>query len=107
MGHSVRVILTSDIDGGEGYKGDVLSVSAGYARNKLIPQKLALYATPQNFERLDMKDPESETVEERRERLKREKLLAEEGGEEAKQADLLKHYLRNKVVSTCFIVRYE
>lgn len=101
MGHSVRVILTADIDGGEGYKGDVLSVSAGYARNKLIPQKLALYAIPENFERLGMKDPDSETAEERRERLEREKQLAEEGGEEAKQADLLKHFLRNKVVSTC------
>jgi ribosomal protein L9 len=98
MGHSVRVILTADIDGGEGYKGDVLSVSAGYARNKLIPQKLALYAIPENFERLGMKDPDLETVEERRERLEREKQLAEEGGEEAKQADLLKHYLRNKVL---------
>jgi hypothetical protein len=45
-----------------------------------------------------MHDPESESKEERRERIAREQQLAEEGGEEAKQADLLKHYLRNKVV---------
>lgn len=100
MGHSVRVILTSDIQGGEGYAGDVMRVKAGYARNKLIPEKLALYATPQNFERLNMKDPDSETMEERRERLAREQELSEEGGVEAKQADLLKYYLRNKVVRT-------
>jgi len=96
--HSVRVILTQDIEGGEGYQGDVMRVKAGYARNKLIPQKQALYATPENFARLGMKDPDSETMEERRERLAREKDLAEEGGEELKQADLLKYYLRNKVV---------
>jgi len=98
LGHTVRVILTQDVEGGEGYSGDVLRVKAGYARNKLIPQKKALYATPQNFARLDMKDPDSETKEERRERLQREKELAEEGGEQLKQADLLKYYLRNKVV---------
>lgn len=98
LAHTVRVILTQDIDGGEGYSGDVVRVRAGYARNKLIPQKLALYATPENFARLKMSDPDSESLEERRERQEREKELAEEGGEELKQADLLKRYLRNKVV---------
>lgn len=96
LGHTVRVILTQDVDGL--YKGAVLRVKAGYARNKLIPQKQALYATPENFQRLEIKDPESETLEQRRERLARERDFAEEGGEELKQADLLKYYLRNKVV---------
>ena len=98
LGHTVRVILTQDIDGGEGYAGDVMRVKAGYARNKLIPHKQALYATPENFKRLGMTDPDSETMEERLERLQRETKRAEEGGEEMKQADLLRYYLRNKVV---------
>lgn len=98
MGHTVRVILTADVPP-QGYEGDVLHVRAGYARNMLIPRKLALYATPSNFERLDMSDPDVETLEEKRERLERERLAAEEGGEELKAADLLRHYLRNKVVS--------
>jgi ribosomal protein L9 len=95
--HSVRVILTHDIGEGEGkYKGDVVHVRAGFARNHLIPKKLALYATGDNFKRLGMSDPDSETVEERRERLERERQLAEQGGEELRAADLLRHYLRNK-----------
>jgi large subunit ribosomal protein L9 len=97
LAHSVRVILTQDIGGGEGkYKGDVVLVRAGFARNHLIPKKMALYATGDNFKRLGMSDPDSETVEERRERLERERRLAEQGGEELKAADVLRHYLRNK-----------
>ena len=98
LGHTVRVILTQDI--GTLYEGDVTHVKAGYARNCLIPQKKALYATPKNFERLGMADPDAETIEERRERLDRERRAEAEGGEELKAADLLKYYLRNKVVRT-------
>jgi large subunit ribosomal protein L9 len=97
LAHSVRVVLTQDIGEGEGkYKGDVVHVRAGFARNHLIPKKLALYATVDNFKRLGMSDPDSETVEERRERLERERQLAEQGGKELKAADLLRKYLRNK-----------
>lgn len=97
MGHSVRVILTDDLPNGKAYKGEVLHIKAGFARNHLIPQKLALYATPENFERLGMDDPDHETPEQRAARLERE-ALSEEGAEELKSADLLRHYLRNKVV---------
>lgn len=96
LGHTVRVILTQDI-GGEGrYKGDVVHVRAGYARNFLIPQKKALYAIEANFKRLGLADPDAETKEQRRERLERERQQAEFGGEELKAADMLRHYLHNK-----------
>lgn len=94
--HTVRVILQDDLPNGKAYSGDVLHVAAGYARNFLIPQRKALYATRQNFARLGMKDPEMETPEERQARLARERLEGED--EDLKAADLLKNYLRNKVV---------
>lgn len=96
LGHTVRVILTQDI-GGEGrYKGDVIHVRAGYARNFLIPQKKALYAIEANFKRLGLTDPDAETKEQREERLERERQQAEFGGEELRAADMLRKYLRNK-----------
>ena len=98
FGHTVRIILTKDTPNGKNYKGEVLNVRAGYARNHLIPGKYALYATEENFERLGMKDPEKETPEEKRARLQRE-AISEEAAAELKAADLLKHYLRNKTVS--------
>lgn len=94
--HTVRIILQDDLPNGKAYSGDVLHVAAGYARNFLIPQKKALYATRQNFARLGMKDPDMETAAERQARLARERMEGED--EDLKAADLLKNYLRNKVV---------
>jgi hypothetical protein len=96
MGHTVRVIVQQDLADGKAYEGDVMEVKAGYARNYLIPQKKALYATRQNFERLGMLDPDQETEEHRRDRLEREAQAGEDV--DLKAADLLKYYLRNKVV---------
>jgi ribosomal protein L9 len=96
MGHTVRVIVTDDLPHGKAYQGDVIHVKAGYARNYLIPQKKALYATRQNFERLEMKDPDRESVEERQARLQMETLATDD--EDVKAADILRHYLRNKVL---------
>lgn len=92
----VRIILTDDLPNGKAYRGDVVEVKAGYARNYLIPQKKALYAVRQNFERLGMKDPDHESPQQRAERLVREG--AESDDHDLKAADQLKHYLRNKVV---------
>jgi ribosomal protein L9 len=97
MGHTVRVIVQQDLADGKAYEGDVMEVKAGYARNYLIPQKKALYATRQNFERLGMSDPDQETEEHRRDRLAKEAVAGEDL--DLKAADLLKYYLRNKVVS--------
>ena len=39
----MKVVLTADVKG-QGKKGDVLNVSEGYARNFLLPKKLAVEA---------------------------------------------------------------
>lgn len=96
MGHTVRIILTDDLPNGKGYSGDVVTVKAGYARNYLIPEKMALYAIPANFDRLGMDDPDKETPEQRRARQVRE--AAEAGDEDLRASDFLRHYLRNKVL---------
>eukprot|EP00560_Eucampia_antarctica_P009952 CAMPEP_0197831458 /NCGR_PEP_ID=MMETSP1437-20131217/10200_1 /TAXON_ID=49252 ORGANISM="Eucampia antarctica, Strain CCMP1452" /NCGR_SAMPLE_ID=MMETSP1437 /ASSEMBLY_ACC=CAM_ASM_001096 /LENGTH=246 /DNA_ID=CAMNT_0043434379 /DNA_START=38 /DNA_END=775 /DNA_ORIENTATION=- len=91
--HTVRVILTKDLPSGRGYSGEVQEVRAGYARNHLIPLKKALYATPQNFERVGIPDPnlvKDKTVV----KVKR----SDEEEEHNKAADLLRYYLRNKVL---------
>lgn len=97
LGHTVRIIAVQDLPNGKAYQGDVLEVKAGYARNYLIPQKIAIYATRRNFAELDMQDPDRESPEERRTRLAHESASGDD--KHLKAADLLKHYLRNKVVS--------
>lgn len=95
FGHTVRVIVRQDLPP-KAYEGDILRVKAGYARNYLIPQKKAVYATRQNFLKYNLQDPEVETTEQRRDRLARE---ASSGDDvDLKAADLLRHYLRNKTV---------
>ncbi len=47
-----KVILTEEVRG-LGNRGDIVSVSAGYARNFLLPKSLALAATPGNVKRLE------------------------------------------------------
>ncbi len=42
----MKIILSADVKG-QGKKGDLLSVSDGYARNFLFPRKLAFEATPE------------------------------------------------------------
>ena len=93
---TVRVIFKEDLSNGQGYKGDIKTVKSGYARNFLIPQKKAVYATPENFDKLGILDPDKETAEERRARLLQEAKLSED--EDLKAADLLRYYLRNKRV---------
>jgi len=43
----MKVILQQDVKG-QGKQGQLLDVSDGYARNFLIPRKLAIVATPEN-----------------------------------------------------------
>ena len=91
-GHTVRVILTKDLPNGKGYAGEVHKVRAGFARNHLIPLKKALYAIPQNFERVGIIDPE--LVDKKPQKQERSR----EEEEHLKAADVLRHYLRNKVL---------
>ena len=48
----MKVILLSDVKG-SGKKGDLINVSDGYARNCLLPKKLAQEATPQALNELN------------------------------------------------------
>ena len=48
----MKVILLSDVKG-SGKKGDLVTVSDGYARNCLLPKKLAKEATPQALSELN------------------------------------------------------
>lgn len=66
----MEVILNKTIDN-LGLEGDIVKVKPGYARNFLIPQKLAAPVTKQNLARLKQ---EKEAIEAR---LEREKKSAE------------------------------
>ena len=50
-GSTIKVILQQDLVN-KGKNGDIVSVKRGYARNLLIPRKLALYATTENKARI-------------------------------------------------------
>lgn len=67
----MKVILLSDVHG-SGKAGDIVDVSDGYARNMLIPRKLAVEATPQNVNRLEREKAQIEA------RRAEEKAAAEE-----------------------------
>jgi large subunit ribosomal protein L9 len=58
----MKVILTKDIPN-LGLAGQVRVVSDGYARNFLIPQGLALFATPGNIKQFEAQRKESEVRE--------------------------------------------
>jgi len=76
------------------YAGEVHNVAAGYARNYLVPKKMAVYATPVNFERTGLVDPEIAEKEEAAAQM----LLGDDVDEDLRAADVLKKYLRNKSV---------
>jgi large subunit ribosomal protein L9 len=48
----MQIILQEDIDK-LGHRGDVVTVKAGYARNFLLPRKLAIQATQGNMKALE------------------------------------------------------
>ncbi|TSC60282.1 MAG: large subunit ribosomal protein L9 [Parcubacteria group bacterium LiPW_15] len=70
----MKVILLSDVRG-IGKRNDVKSVSDGYARNFLLPQKLARIANEQSLGELSAIQKNDKATEERLERLA--KLLSE------------------------------
>src|ERR671937_2450126 len=51
----MRVILRQDVDK-LGYRGDVVEVARGYARNFLLPRRLAEEATPGRISQLERRD---------------------------------------------------
>ena len=67
----MKVILLQDIRG-KGKKGQMLEVSDGYARNYMLPRKLAIEATPDAVNIMKMNDKATQ------ERIAREKAEAME-----------------------------
>ena len=67
----MKVILLQDIRG-KGKKGQMLEVSDGYARNNMLPRKLAIEATPDAINTMKMNDKATQ------ERIAREKAEAME-----------------------------
>lgn len=67
----MKVILTQDVKG-KGKKGQMIEVSDGYARNFMLPRKLAIEATPDAVNTMRMNDKATQ------ERIAREKAEAME-----------------------------
>ena len=67
----MKVILLQDVKG-KGKKGQMLEVSDGYARNFMLPRKLAVEATPDAINTMKMNDKATQ------ERIAREKAAAME-----------------------------
>ncbi len=65
----MKVILLQDVKG-KGKKGQMLEVSDGYARNFMLPRKLAIEATPDAINTMKMNDKATQ------ERIAREKAEA-------------------------------
>ena len=66
----MKVILLQDVKG-KGKKGQMLEVSDGYARNFMLPKKLAIEATPDaiNTMRMNDKAPQERIAKEKAEAL--------------------------------------
>lgn len=77
------------------YAGEVHNVAAGYARNYLVPKKMAVYATSRNFERCGLVDP---AIAAKAEAAAQKMVDDEEGNEDLEAADVLRRYLRNKMI---------
>ncbi len=74
----MKVILLQDVKG-KGKKGQMLEISDGYARNFLLPKKLAVEATPDavNTMRMNDKAAAEKAAKERAEALEISKKLRE------------------------------
>ncbi len=70
----MEVILRQDIDE-LGLEGDIIRVANGYARNYLIPQGLALEASPRNIK----------SLEQQRKKIEVKRVKARESAEKVKQ----------------------
>ena len=74
----MKVILLQDVKG-KGKKGQMLEVSAGYARNFMLPKKMAIEATPDaiNTMRMNDKATQERSAKEKAEALATSKKLRE------------------------------
>ena len=74
----MEVILRSAVDK-LGHPGDIVSVSAGYARNFLLPRGIAYEATPGNRKRIALEKSRLEAIE--NEKIEAAKAVAAKLGE--------------------------
>ena len=78
----MKVILLQDVKG-KGKKGQMLEVSDGYARNFMLPKKLAIEATPDAINTMKMNDKATQ------ERIAREKAEALELSKKLREMTLV------------------
>ena len=74
----MKVLLEQDVKG-TGKKGDIVSVSDGYARNFLFPRKWAMEATPAAVKEIERKHAVEEKLEAERRAAANEKAAALKG----------------------------
>ncbi len=74
----MKVILQQDVKG-QGKKGQMVEVSEGYARNFLLPRKMAVPATADAINTMNLKEKAKKAEE------PRQKALAEETAEKLKE----------------------
>ena len=77
----MKVILQQDVKG-QGKKGQMVEVSDGYARNFLLPRKLAVEATAENINTMKMQDKAKAA------RMAEEKAAAEAAAERLKSCQV-------------------
>ena len=70
----MKVILTQDVKG-QGKKGELINASDGYARNYLLPKKLAIEATPKAMTELRNAET-SRRIQDEKERAKAKEIAA-------------------------------
>lgn len=80
MANSVKLLLKESIKH-VGRVGDIVEVSAGYARNYLVPKDLAVEPTPGNVKKVEERKKEIERIEKER-RGQQEKVIAKLKGVE-------------------------
>lgn len=70
----MKVILQQDVRG-QGKKGQLIEASEGYARNYLLPRKLAIVATPDAINTMNLKE-KARRAEEARQRAEAAEIAA-------------------------------
>ena len=78
----MKVILLQEVKG-KGKKGQMIEVSDGYARNFMLPKKLAIEATPDAINTMKMNDKATQ------ERIAREKAAALETSKQLRAMTLI------------------
>ena len=78
----MKVILLQDVKG-KGKKGQMLEVSDGYARNFMLPKKMAIEATPDAINTMRMNDKATQ------ERIAREKAEALATGKKLRELTVI------------------